>query len=79
MLVSKGWSMLFAMRFLLRFCSFMSFPLTLAALVEAFPDSDRDAAAVLEKYRAEHHIALPEDPKAVLSSEELMASTQGWL
>jgi hypothetical protein len=64
---------------LLRLCSFVLFPLSFAALAEAFSDSDQDAAAVVEKYQAEHHIARREGPKAKLSSEELMALIKGRL
>jgi hypothetical protein len=52
------------------------FPLSFAVLPEAFPDSDK---AAVEEYRAEHHIARRKDPKAELSSEELMASTKARL
>jgi hypothetical protein len=62
-----------------RFRSFVPFPLSLVALAEAFPDSNKAAAAAMEEYRAEHHIVRREEPKAELSSGELMASTKGWL
>jgi hypothetical protein len=64
---------------LLRFHSFMSLPLSLATLAEAFPDSEQAAAVTMEEYRAEHHIAHHKDPKAELCSEELMGSTKGRL
>jgi hypothetical protein len=64
---------------LLCFCSFVPFPLSFAALAEAFSDSDQDAAAAVEKYRAKYHIVRCEDPKAELSAEELMASIKGRL
>jgi hypothetical protein len=46
----------------------MSFPHSLIALVEAFPDSDGAAAAALEEYRAEQKIIPDSDPEAKLSS-----------
>jgi hypothetical protein len=58
-------------------CSFTLFPHSLIALAEAFPDSDGAAAAVLEEYRAEQEIIPSSDPKAQLSSGELMASVKG--
>jgi hypothetical protein len=61
---------------LLRFRSFTPFPLSLATLAEAFPDSDKAAAAAMEEYRAEQHIVRREDSKAELSSGELMASSK---
>jgi hypothetical protein len=61
------------------FCSFTLFPHSLIALAEAFPDSDRAAAAALEEYRAEQEIVPSSDPKAQLSSGELMASVKGRL
>jgi hypothetical protein len=61
------------------FCSFMLFPHSLIALIEAFPDSDGAAAAALEEYRAEQEIVPSIDPKAQPSSGELMASIKGWL
>jgi hypothetical protein len=64
---------------LLHFCSFAPSPLLLVALAEAFPDSAKDAAAVVEECRAEYHIVCHENPKAKLSSEELMASIKGRL
>jgi hypothetical protein len=54
-------------------------PLSLAALAEAFPDSEQAAVVVVEEYRVEHHIARRKDPKAELCSEELMGSTKGRL
>jgi hypothetical protein len=64
---------------LLHFCSFVPFPLLLVALIEAFPNSAKDAAAAVEKCRAEYHVIRHENPKAELSSEELMASIKGRL
>jgi hypothetical protein len=49
------------------------------ALAEEFSDSDRDAAAMVEKYWVEYRIIRHEDPKAELSSEELMALIKGRL
>jgi hypothetical protein len=49
------------------------------ALAEAFPDFDGAAAAALEEYRAEQNIVPRSDPKAQLSSGELMASVKGRL
>jgi hypothetical protein len=63
----------------LHFHSFAPFAPSFVALAEAFSDSDRDAVAAVEKYRAEYHIIRREDPKAELSSEELMASIKGRL
>jgi hypothetical protein len=64
---------------LLHFCSFAPSPFLLVALAEAFPDSAKDAAAAVEECRAEYHIVRHENPKAELSSEELMASIKGRL
>jgi hypothetical protein len=64
---------------LLHFCSFTPFPLLLVALADAFPNSAKDAAATMEKCRAEYHIVRHENPMAELSSEELMASIKGQL
>jgi hypothetical protein len=64
---------------LLHFCSFAPSPFLLVALVEAFPDSTKDATAAVEECRAEYHIVRHENPKAELSSEELMASIKGRL
>jgi hypothetical protein len=64
---------------LLCFRSFMLLPLSLVALAEAFPDSDKAAAAAVEEYWVEQKIVRIKDPKAELSSGELMASTKGRL
>jgi hypothetical protein len=64
---------------LLRFRSFAPLPLSLVALAEAFPDSDKAAAAAMEEYWVEHHIVHRENSNAELSSGELMASTKGRL
>jgi hypothetical protein len=61
------------------FYSFMLFPHSLMALVEAFPSSDGAAAAALEEYMAEQKIVPSSDPKAQLSSGELVASIKGRL
>jgi hypothetical protein len=61
------------------FRSFAPFPLLLVALAEAFPDSDRAAAAALEEYRVEQKIVRGKDSKAELSSRELMALVKGQL
>jgi hypothetical protein len=61
------------------FCSFTLFPHSLIALAEAFPGFDGVAAAALEEYRAEQEIVPSSDPKAQLSSGELMASIKGRL
>jgi hypothetical protein len=58
---------------LIHFHSFAPFLLLLAALAEAFPSSAKDAAVTVEEYRAEYHIVCHKNPKAELSSEELMA------
>jgi hypothetical protein len=63
----------------LSFRSFRSFLDSLIALVEAFPDSVRAAAAALEEYRADQKIVPNSDPEAKLSSGELMASVKGQL
>jgi hypothetical protein len=55
------------------------FPHSLIAPAEAFPDSDGAATAALKEYRAEQKIIPSSDPKAQLSSGELMASVKGQL
>jgi hypothetical protein len=60
-------------------CSFASPPHSPIALAEAFPDSNRAAAAALEEYRTEQKIIPSKDPKAQLSSGELMALVKGRL
>jgi hypothetical protein len=64
---------------LLCFCSFTPLPLSLIALAEAFPNSDKATAAAVEECQVEQHIIRREDSKAELSSGELMASTKGRL
>jgi hypothetical protein len=59
------------------FCSFRLFPHFLVALAGAFPDSDEVAMAALEKYRVEQEIVYGNDPKAKLTSGELMALVKG--
>jgi hypothetical protein len=64
---------------LLSSCSFTSPAHSLIAPAEAFPDSNRAAAAALKEYRTEEKIAPSSDPKAKLSSGELMALVKGRL
>jgi hypothetical protein len=54
-------------------------PHSLIALAGAFPDSNETAAAALEEYRAKHKIVPSHDPKAELSSGELVALAKGRL
>jgi hypothetical protein len=61
------------------FRSFTLFPHSLIAPAETFPNSDRAAAAALKEYRTEQKIVPSSDPKAQLSSGELMALVKGWL
>jgi hypothetical protein len=61
------------------FRSLTLFPHSLIAPAEAFPDSDGAAAAALKEYRAEQKIIPSSDPKAQLSSGELMVSVKGRL
>jgi hypothetical protein len=60
------------------FRSFTSFPHSLIALAEIFPDSDGTAAAALEEYRAKQKIVPSSDPEAKFSSVELMGSVSSW-
>jgi hypothetical protein len=64
---------------LLSSCSFAPPPHSLIAPAGAFPDSNGAAAAVLEEYRTEHKIVPSSDPKAQLSSGELVALVKGRL
>jgi hypothetical protein len=64
---------------LLSSCSFMSRPHSLTAPARAFPDSNKAAAAALEEYRMEQKIIPSSDPKAQLSSGELIALAKGRL
>jgi hypothetical protein len=59
------------------FRSFRPLPHFLVALAEAFPDSEGAAIASLEKYRMEQEIVPSSDPKAKLTSGELMALVKG--
>jgi hypothetical protein len=59
------------------FRSFELFPHFLVALAEAFPDSDEAVTATLEKYRVEQEIVHGNNPKAKLTSGELMALVKG--
>jgi hypothetical protein len=65
--------------FFLGFCPFMPSSHPLAALAGAFPDSDECAAAALKEFRAEQGIIPSSDPKAELSSGELVALAKGRL
>jgi hypothetical protein len=60
-------------------CPFMPSPHSLIALAGAFPDSDETAAAALKEFRAEQKIVPSSDPKAELSSGELVALAKGRL
>jgi hypothetical protein len=60
-------------------CSFTSPSHSLIAPARAFPDSNRAAAAALEKYRMEQKIIPSSDPKAQLSSGELTVWVKGRL
>jgi hypothetical protein len=64
---------------LLSSCPFMPPPHSLIALAGAFPDSNETAAAALKEYRAEQKIVPSSDPKAELSSGELVALAKGQL
>jgi hypothetical protein len=61
------------------FRSFRLFPHFLVALAEAFPYSDGAATAALEKYRVEQEITHGNNPKAKLTSGEMMALVKGRL
>jgi hypothetical protein len=60
-------------------CSFTLSPHSLIAPAEAFPDSNRAAAAALKEYRTDQKIVPSSDPKAQLSLGELMALVKGRL
>jgi hypothetical protein len=66
---------------LLLFCfhSFARSPFLLVALAEAFLDSAEAAVAAVEECQAEYHNVRHKNPKAELSTEELMASIKGRL
>jgi hypothetical protein len=60
-------------------CSVTSPPHSLIAPTGAFSDSNKAATAALEEYRAEQEIVPSSDPKAKLSSGELVALAKGRL
>jgi hypothetical protein len=64
---------------LLSSCPFAPPPHSLTALAGAFPDSDEAAVAALEEYRADQKIIPSSDPKAELTSGELVALAKGRL
>jgi hypothetical protein len=64
---------------LLNSCSVTPPPHSLIAPTGAFPDSNKAATAALEEYRAEQEIVPSSDPKAKLSSGELVALVKGRL
>jgi hypothetical protein len=64
---------------LLNPCSFTLPPHSLIAPTGAFPDSNNAATAALEEYRTEQKIVPSSDPKAELSSGELVALAKGRL
>jgi hypothetical protein len=57
----------------------MSLPHSPIAPAEAFPDYNKAAMAVLQEYMAEQKIFPSNDPKAQLSSRELVALVKGRL
>jgi hypothetical protein len=65
--------------FFLGFCPFMPSSHPLATLAGAFPDSDESATAALKEFRMEQGIVPSGDPKAELSSGELVALAKGRL
>jgi hypothetical protein len=64
---------------LLNSCSFTPPPHSLITPTGAFPDSNKAATAVLEEYRTEQKIVPSSDPKAELSSGELVVLAKGRL
>jgi hypothetical protein len=52
---------------------------SLIALAGAFPDSNETAAAALKEYRVDQEIVPSSDPKAELTSGELVALAKGRL
>jgi hypothetical protein len=64
---------------LLSSCPFAPSPHSLIAFAGAFPDSDEAATAALKEFRAEHEIIPGGDPKAELTSGELVALAKGRL
>jgi hypothetical protein len=57
----------------------MSPSYSLIALARAFPDSNETSAAALKEYRADQEIVPSSDPKAELTSGELVALAKGRL
>jgi hypothetical protein len=64
---------------LFSFCPFKPPSHSLIALAGAFPDSNETAAAALKEYRADQEIVPSSDPKAELTSGELVALAKGRL
>jgi hypothetical protein len=64
---------------LLNSCSFTPPPHSLIDPTGAFPDSDKATTAALGEYRTEQKIVPTSDPKAELSSGELVALAKGRL
>jgi hypothetical protein len=64
---------------LLSSCLFRPPPYSLIAFTRAFPDSNEAAMAALKEYRAEQEIVPSSDPKATLTSGELVALAKGRL
>jgi hypothetical protein len=64
---------------LLSSCFFAPPPYSLIAFAGAFPDSDEAAMAALGEYRADQKIVPSSDPKAELTSGELVALAKGRL
>jgi hypothetical protein len=64
---------------LLSSCPFMTPPHSLIAFIGAFPDSDEAATAALKEYRVEQEIIPSSNPKAELTSGELVALAKGRL
>jgi hypothetical protein len=64
---------------LLSFYPFAPPPHSLIAFAGAFPDSNEAAVAALEEYRADQQIIPSSDPKAELTSGELVALAKGRL
>jgi hypothetical protein len=60
-------------------CPFMPPPHSLIAFAGAFPDTNEAATAALKEYRAEQEIVPSSDPKAELTSGELVALAKGRL
>jgi hypothetical protein len=64
---------------LLSSCPFTPPPHSLIAFAGAFPDSNEAATVALKEYRAEQEIVPSSDPKAELTSGELVALAKGRL